>query len=60
VSPPYISGVIMGLNLILQTILVGTFGFSIGGALVGDIYLTAIGLITSLGCVMVLMARGDE
>jgi len=50
----------MNPNIILQTILVGTFGFSIGGALVGDVYLTAIGLITSLGCVMVLMARGDE
>jgi hypothetical protein len=47
-------------NIIFQALLVGTFGFSIGGALVGDVYLTAIGLITSLGCVMVLMARGDE
>jgi hypothetical protein len=47
-------------NIILQAILVGTFGFSIGGALVGDVYLTAIGLITSLGCVMILMSRGDE
>jgi hypothetical protein len=50
----------MNPNIILQTILVGTFGFSIGGALVGDIYLTAIGLMTCLGCVMILMARGDE
>jgi len=47
-------------NIILQSILVGTFGFSIGGALVGDVYLTAIGLITSLGCVIAIMARGDE
>jgi hypothetical protein len=50
----------MGLNLILQTILVSTFGFALAGALVGDVYLTAIGLMTCLGCVMVLMARGDE
>jgi hypothetical protein len=50
----------MNPNIILQTILVGTFGFSIGGALVGDIYLTAIGLMTCLGCVMILMSRGDE
>jgi len=47
-------------NIIFQFILVATFGFALGGALVGDVYLTAIGLITSLGCVMVLMARGDE
>jgi hypothetical protein len=50
----------MNPNIIFQILLVGTFGFAIGGALVGDVYLTAIGLITSLGCVMVLMARGDE
>ena len=49
----------MGLNLILQTILVGTFGFAIGGALVGDVYLTAIGLMTCLGCVMILMSRDE-
>ena len=50
----------MNPNIIFQTILVGTFGFAIGGALVGDVTLTAIGLITSLGCVMVLMARDKE
>jgi hypothetical protein len=50
----------MSPNIIFQFILVATFGFALGGALVGDVYLTAIGLITSLGCVMVLMARGDE
>jgi hypothetical protein len=47
-------------NIIFQVILVATFGFALGGALVGDVYLTAIGLMTSLGCVMILMARGDE
>ena len=50
----------MGLELILQTILVATFGFAIAGALVGDVYLTAVGLISCLGCVMALMSRGDE
>jgi len=50
----------MNPNIIFQVILVATFGFALGGALVGDVYMTAIGLITSLGCVMVLMARGDE
>jgi len=50
----------MNPNIIFQTILVGTFGFAIGGALVGDVFLTGIGLMTSLGCVMILMARGDE
>lgn len=50
----------MNPNIIFQAILVATFGFSLGGALVGDVYLTAIGLMTSLGCVMILMARGDE
>jgi len=50
----------MNPNIIFQVILVATFGFALGGALVGDVYLTAIGLITSLGCVMVLIARGDE
>ena len=50
----------MGLGLILKTILVATFGFSIGGALVGDVYLTATGLVSCLGCVMAIMARGDE
>jgi hypothetical protein len=50
----------MGLNLILQTILVATFGFALAGALVGDIYLTAVGLISCLGCVMMIMSMGDE
>jgi len=47
-------------NIIFQVILVATFGFALGGALVGDVYLTAIGLMTCLGCVMILMSRGDE
>ena len=50
----------MNPNIIFQFILVATLGFGIGSALVGDVYLTAIGLMTCLGCVMVLMARGDE
>ena len=50
----------MNPNIIFQVILVATFGFALGGALVGDVYLTAIGLMTSLGCVMVLMSRDDE
>jgi hypothetical protein len=50
----------MGLGLILKTILVATFGFSIAGALVGDVYLTAVGLISCLGCVMMIMSMGDE
>ena len=50
----------MNPNIIFQVILVAMFSFGIGGALVGDVYLTAIGLMTALGCVMILMARGDE
>jgi hypothetical protein len=50
----------MNPNIIFQFILVGTFGFAIGGALVGDVFLTGIGLMTCLGCVMILMSRGDE
>jgi hypothetical protein len=49
----------MNPNIIFQALLVGTFGFSIGGALVGDVYLTAIGLMTCLGCVMILMSRDE-
>ena len=50
----------MNPNIIFQVILVATFGFALGGALAGDVYMTAIGLMTSLGCVMVLMSRDDE
>ena len=50
----------MNPNIIFQAILVAMFSFGIGGALVGDVYLTAIGLMTALGCAMVLMSRDDE
>jgi hypothetical protein len=48
----------MGLNLILQTILVSTFCLGIAGAVVGDLHLCAIGLVTAFGCAMMLI--GDK
>jgi len=50
----------MRLHLILKTILVSTFCLGIAGALVGDLHLCAIGLVSAFGCVMLLVGRDDE
>jgi len=50
----------MRLHLILQTILVSTFCLGIAGAVVGDLHLCALGLVTAFGCVMMLIGRDDE
>jgi hypothetical protein len=46
-------------NIIFQVICVATFGFGIGGALVGDVYLTALGLMSALACVVILTTRDE-
>jgi uncharacterized membrane protein YeaQ/YmgE (transglycosylase-associated protein family) len=48
------------LHLILKTILVSTFCLGIVGAVVGDLHLCALGLVTAFGCVMMLIGRDDE
>jgi hypothetical protein len=50
----------MRLHLILQTILVSTFCLGIAGAVVGDLHLCAIGLVTAFGCAMLLVGRDKE
>jgi len=57
---PIISGVIVNPNIILQTVLVSTFCLGIVGAVVGDLHLCALGLVTAFGCVMMLIGRDDK
>ena len=50
----------MNPNIILQTVLVSTFCLGIAGAVVGDLHLCALGLVTAFGCVMMLIGRDDK
>lgn len=44
-------------NLIFQFIFIGAFCGGIAGALVGDPYLCGAGLMSALGCMMLIMSR---